>query len=364
VTANRVMRMLGSLDALEHFVSSSMFVPGYYPDIVELVRSANWLLHNFHSENVDIYNAVNYQHNRQNEGIKYEVIIDMNCLQYLLNIVKRTESSELSRIAAAYLTFFQISDIKLDPTYAIYEKVNYTDDRAEEAISNLEQFYGIDSHALDELAAYALGYEEQLHIQPIISDDPEKLQNSLLQYRRLTDWDSLYLCVLSITDIAMSASISRPKKLLSFINWCISEFRLSIAALIFASALFGQFPAKKMMKYKAKKSCVERQAALRNMTWDLYYVDRYMKSWVSKDEQTESLLLTADAGLKLTMELAVQCQLSGDFEPLRPHLAHELEAIDTAYSTRYSKKRAYKSEEWSHEYRERLIRKYEEKLLK
>ena len=340
-----------------------MLVPAYYPDIVELVRSANWLVHNFHGEDVDIYNAVNFQHNRKMEGIKYKVILDMNCLQYLLNLVKRKKSNELSRVAAAYLAFFQIADIQLDPTYAIYEKVNYTNDRAEEAISNLKQFRGIDNHSLDALAAYALGYKQQLNIKPIVSDDREQLQNSLLQYKRLTDWDSLYLSVLSITNIAVDTSISRPKKIITFVNWCISEFRFSLAALVYAAALFGRTPAKKMMKYKTKDPRLKRLSAFRNMTWDLYYVDRYMKSWVSKDEYTENFMLTADEGLKLTIQLAVECQLAGNLEPLRPHLVHELQTIDSAYSNRNSARRAYKSERWSHEYRDSLIEKYETKLL-
>ena len=340
-----------------------MFVPGYYPEIVQVVRSADWLVHNFRSENVDIYNAVNYQHNLQVEGIKYQVILDMNYLQYLLNMIKKPESNEFSRIAAAYLTFFQISDIQLDPTYAIYEKINYSGDRAEEAISNLEQFRGIDNHSLDELAAYALGYEQQLRIEPIVSEDREKLREALLQYRRLTDWDSLYLCILAIAAISVDTLIPRPRKLLTFIEWCITEFRFSLAALVYAAALFGQAPAKRMMKYKAKEQTQKKRSALKNMTWDLYYVDRYMKSWVSEDERTENLMLTADAGLKLTMQLAVECQHAEGLEPLRPHLTNELQGIEDAYANRNSVKRAYNSEEWSYDYRKSLITKYESKLL-
>ena len=132
---------------------------------------------------------------------------------------------------------------------------------------------------------------------------------------------------------------------------------------MYAAVLFGRSPAKKMMKYKANESHLKKQAAFRNMTWDLYYVDRYMKSWASKDEHTENLMLTADGGLKLTMQLAVECQLAGSLEPLRPHLAHELQAIDSAWSNRNSEKRAYNSDGWSREYRDSLIDKYEAKLL-
>lgn len=344
-------------------MSLSMAVPPYYFDIVEIVRSADWLVHNFEGEGLDIYNAFDYQYNRQLEGIQYQVILDVNCLQYLLNLTRREKSSELSRIAAAYLTFFQIADIELDPTYATYEKINYMDDRAEEAISNLEQFRGIDNHSLDELAAYALGYEQQLCIKPI-PDDRKDLKSQLLRYRRLTDWDSLYLSVLSIVDIAIEKSISRPKKMFAFVNWCISKFRFSLATFVYAAVLFGNYPAKKMMKYKARDSYSRKKAALRNMTWDLYYVDRYMKFWASKSEKnTERFMLTADSGLRLIMQLAVRCQLSGGLTPLRLHLADEVSAVEHAYVSRNSTNRAYKSEEWNSKYRENLIVEYEAKLL-
>ncbi|WP_138519130.1 hypothetical protein [Limnobacter alexandrii] len=344
-------------------MSSGLVVPPFYPDIVEVIRSANWLVHNFGGKDVDIYNAADYQHNLQVEGTKYKVIIDMNCLQYLLNLVKRPNSTEFSRVAAAYLTFFQIADIQLDPTCAIYEKINYFDDRAEEAISNLEQFRGIDNHPLDELAAYALGCEQQLHIKPIVSPDRDQLRNKLLQYRRLTDWDSLYLCILAITNIEIDSSVSQSKKVLKFINWCVSEFRFSLASLIFAAALFGRLPAKKMMKYKPGEARDRNVASLRNMAWDLYYVDWYMQSWVAKDGHTENLILTADAGLKLTIELAVACQLAGGLGPLEPHLVHELKPIEEAYSNRHLAKRAYKSKKWGVEYRASLIKEYESRLL-
>ncbi len=342
---------------------TAMLVPGYYPDIVEVIRSADWLVHNFGGKDVDIYNAADYQHNLQSEGVKYQVILDMNCLQYLLNITKRAQSNEVSRIAAAYLTFFRIADVQLDPTYAIYEKINYSGERADEAISNLEQFRGIDDHLLDELAAYALGFEQKLSVDPIVAPDRDDLRSKLLQYRRLTDWDSLYLCVLAITSVAIDASISRQRKLITFVNWCVSEFRFSLAALVYAAALFGRIPAKKMMKFKPAGSRANKLGALRNMTWDLYYVDRYMRSWVNKDPKVENLMLTADAGLKLTMELAVACQLADDLEPLRPHLADELHLIDQAYSGRHSVERVYNSQDWGAEYRDSLIKKYEATLL-
>ena len=103
-------------------MESFMAVPWYYPNIVEIVRSADWLVHNFRAENIDIYDAVSYQHNLQIEDVKYQVILDVNFLQYLLDMVKKPESNEFSRIAAAYLTFFQISGMELEPALAIYDR--------------------------------------------------------------------------------------------------------------------------------------------------------------------------------------------------------------------------------------------------
>ena len=342
---------------------SYMLLPDYYPDLVELIRSAGWLMHNFSAPDVDIYNAVDFQQNRQIEGVKYQVILDMNIMQYLLDVVRKPSSTKLSKIASAYLAFFQIADIQLDPTYATYEKISYCDDRADEAISNLEQFRGIDNYDLDGLAGYALGYAQQLKVAPKVSENREELKGRLLQYRRLTDWDSLYLCILSITNIAMDPSIPRSQKLCVFAEWCAREFRFSLPALVYAAVLFGRAPAKKMMKYKVSEKRQAKRSSLYNMTWDFYYFDRYMKSWVSKNESTEILLLTADGALRLTMQLAVKCQLAGGLDPLRFHVGDQIQEIDKIYACRNAAKRAYKSKEWNYNYREKLISEYEVKLL-
>lgn len=343
-------------------MNSSMFVPAYYDNIVEIIQPSNWLLHNFKSLNLDIYNPVDYQHNRQVEGINYQVVLDMNVLQYLLNVVKRDQSTEHSRIATAYLAFFQIADIQLDPTYAIYEKINYSGENADEAISNLEQFNGINNHSLDELAAYALGYEQKLRVAPMVSDDRAKLKAELLQYKRLNDWDSLYLCVLSITDIYLDTSISHSQKTIKFVEWCIRDFRFSVVALVYACAFFGQRPARKMMKFKLKESQKRKSAALNNMTWDLYYIDKYMKAWASKDTSLERLMLTADKGLALIMQLGIECQHSQGLEPLRSHIGSEVDCVNLAYKNRNSVSRAYQSKDWGYEYRANLISELETKL--
>ena len=345
-------------------MKSAMLLPDYYSDIVKILRSSDWLRHNFNCSSDEIFNAVNYQHNHQFEGIKYQVVLDMNILQYLLNIVKKSEPSIYSRTAAAYLTFFQISDIQLDPTYAIYEKICYSNDRADEAISNLEQIRGIDNHNQVELAEYALGYRKNLLVNPIKVDNRDSLKSDLLKYRRLTDWDSLYLCILSITNIHLSSSIPHSKKIIAFIEWSIREFRFSIAALVYASVLFGRTPESNMMKYKTNSSIKKQKSSFSNMTWDLYYLDRYMKTWCSENKNIETLILTADKALNLSIKLAVECQISEGIEPLRSHVGNNFDKLVFSYENRNSNDRAYNKPYWGYEYRDNLIKKLESKLLK
>lgn len=345
-------------------MQSHMLVPTYYQEVVEIIKSSDWLLDNFNATRDEIYNAVNYQHNLHIEGLQYTAILDVNVLQYLINIVKKTSSNPHSRIAAAYLVFFQIAEIQLDPSYAIYEKICYNNDLADEAITNLELFNGINNHRMDELAEYAFGDRQQLHINPIYSQNRQELKKQLIQYKRLTDWDSLYLCILSITKIHSTSSSHGPSKLLRFVEWSIGEFRFSIAALVYAASLFGKVPAKKMMKYKIQDDSKKKRAALFNMTWDLYYIDRYMKSWVSGSSCNENLMLTADKALRVCMQLAIDCQKQDCLEPLRTHIGDGFNQIELAYNSRNTEKRIYRSTSWNNAYRENLIKKYESEMLR
>ena len=110
-------------------------VPAYLDDIVERLSRRNWLVHSFNlSEEDDLYNPANYLHNSEFDGTKYILTIDLNIYQFLLNIVKKTIPKDSFRDAASLLVFCQVTNITIDPTFSVYEKVNYDRSNLREAI--------------------------------------------------------------------------------------------------------------------------------------------------------------------------------------------------------------------------------------
>ncbi len=231
-------------------------------------------MHNFNTNKKDeICNPSNYLHNAEFMGTKYTLILDLNIYQFLLNSVKKDCPKKNFRDAVALLVFCQITNIDIDPTFAVYEKVNYDHSNLDEALPDLELFNKINNSDMDELAKYALDFTDGFNVNTSVTMDYDHKRENLMRYKRLTDWDSLYLMILSIVDIKHDNSIPADKKLSAFLDWVICDFRKSLVATIYALVLFGKRPIKRMMKYKSSQDRNERRSALWNMTWDLIYYE-------------------------------------------------------------------------------------------
>ncbi|MCQ8104860.1 hypothetical protein NP590_12155 [Methylomonas sp. SURF-2] len=100
--------------------------PTYVAEVMEVIGDGNWFVHNFkvgvHSEAL---NLVGYLYNAEFDGSSYTACVDLNVFQFLVNSVKKNAPKYEYRMAIAYLAFFQIAGIEVDPTYAVYEKVNH-----------------------------------------------------------------------------------------------------------------------------------------------------------------------------------------------------------------------------------------------
>ena len=105
------------------------------------------------------------------------------------------------------MAFCHLSEIELDPTYAVYEKINYrTDDEAlKEILSDLELFHRINNTNNDSLISYALKKQNTIIPYEKYDLDYNRLKNELTKYRRLTEWDSLYLIVLFIIHTSLDS---------------------------------------------------------------------------------------------------------------------------------------------------------------
>lgn len=343
-----------------------MEVPDYFNEIVQRISSSKWLIHNFNiSKNDDLYNPANYQLNIDINNAKYTAHVDLNFFQYLINAAKKEQPNELFREAVAYLVFFQIAGIEVDPTYAIYEKINHKPERTSDAIADLEIFRGINNHDSETLAKYALGISNNIKAIQTIPLDREHLRQELNKYERLTDWDSLYLMILAITHVAFDKTVSKQDKLQTYIKWCIKYFQFSLAASVYAIVLFSNSPLHAMMKFKLNMNSEERKKSLQNMTWDLYYMHRFFRLWVEKAAGHEYFLVSRDRAFFSILGLAVEVQKNSNWNALDIFLGDSKNAISDLLKNPNDQniERIFRSEKWTPEHRKKLIRDFEARLL-
>lgn len=338
--------------------------PSYFDEIVEKLVRRDWLVHNFNDVNSsDIYNFANYVHSKQLNDVTYTIFLDLNIYQYIINAYKKDKPKDEFRDAMALVAFCQLSQIELDPTYAVYEKLNYRTDTEslDEVISDLEIFNKINNINNDSIITYIFGVSDTVIPNNRYPINKAELGRNLTKYKRLTEWDSLYLIVLFIIYTSLSKHLSRLDKLKNVVEWMIQEFRLSLVCVTFASIFFGDKPLKKMMKYKSSLNAEAKRRNAFNMTWDLYNLNRYFREWTERDNKNESMFASGDKAFNEILRNSITVQQTGNlscFEQFLPSgIINYLNQITSQPDMHFE--RAYMSDIWSPDYREQLIKKYE-----
>jgi hypothetical protein len=287
--------------------------PSYLDNIIERLTDRDWLVHNFDNvDDSDIYNFADYLYNKQAKGITYTIYLDLNIYQFILNAFKKSKPKQEFRDAIALVAFCQFAEIELDPTYAVYEKINYRkDDQVlNETVSDLELFHRINNINNSSLIEFALGDIDT--VVPIASYaiNSNVTRSNLTKYRRLREWDSLYLIVVYVIYISQLPNLSKLDKLTKVVEWMIVEFRLSLVGITFAAIYFSDKPMKRMMKYKTSdKSCAKQRSAF-NMTWDLYNLDRYFRMWTERTPEQEGIFASGDKVFNAVLRKSIKVQKS------------------------------------------------------
>ncbi len=331
-----------------------------------MLLERNWLVHNFNLEHEEnLYDPTGYLYNTEIHKFNYNLIVDLNIYQYLLNIAKKQSPHANYRAAASLLVFCQITDIDIDPTFAVYEKFNYDNRNLAEALIDLELFHNINNGETENLAKYALGYSDSISIAMTHKLDHEITKKELTKYKKLSEWESLYLMVLSIINIYNDHTIPRREKHKAFCDWMIYEFRRSLVAFIYSLVFFGSRPIKKMMKYKISQTPEEKRKAANNMTWDLYIMTQFFQKWIKKQGNEELLYASDDSAFCALLRHAIQVQLKGSLDPVKNFMNQsEIESSQRLLDeTLNIPGRAYQSKQWGFNYRSELIRKYEQKIF-
>lgn len=340
-------------------------VPSYFSEVEHRLKTADWLVHNFRVEGANgAYNPANYLYNSYLDDVEYRASVDLNIFEYTVNCIKKEYSDEAHRDACAMLIFCRISEIGIEPSLAIYERINYGNGSLDEALHDLALFYALDNADLDWLADYMLGNSTCLSTVEPFEIDKDHLAERLTRHRRLGEWDSIYVLVLALVQIYYDPSIEPTHRMAHYINWMIRNFRLSQSCLVFAARFFGHTPLGGMMKFKPRSSPCKKLAQLRNMTWDLFQINHYFRNWTDPEKQWEELLFTQDRALRESLRLAIRLQYLDDLDPLlnllRPREIPECKELLQTYSSRSD--RVYGTGDWSPDHRASLIEKLETEL--
>ena len=339
-------------------------IPAETPMIIEKLLSRDWLIHNYNfQDNSELYQPANFLHNKLVEGIKYYIILDTNIYQFILNSHKK-RPSKTRRDIIALLAFCQFCGIEIEPNLAVYEKINYNREKASETIDDLILFYRINNSDNQSLLDYALGKTDSYILGSHLDLDKQDLKAQLTKYDRLTEWDSMYLIMLAI--ISISRKRIKPKeKLIKFKKWMLKEFRQSLIGFVYAAIFFSQKPLKRMMKFKFEDLSQSRKQQIFNMTWDLYIMNSFFRKWTAKDHTTEYLYASDDKAFRGLLRLAIEIQLKNNLEPLKSKVStKDYDNIMVADKLEVTKnERIFKSNQWTFEYRAKMIKQYENELL-
>ncbi len=342
-----------------------MFLPEYIQEIIEVLKQKNWIIHYFKISDDEIYSIHDYVYNHEINNVKYELLIDRNIFQFLVNSVRKDKIKPIYREAVALIVFCQLARIQIDPTMAVYEKINYKDERANEAIDELRIFRNLDNTDNEILANFALDHIDKIDISTNVSFDENKLKSRLTKYERLLEWDSIYLLILGMVNIYLEKGIPRKQKFKEFYKWSFEKFRRSFGVVLYASFLFSKTPTKSMVKYKSNSSRQDKKQQLKNMTWDLFIMNHFMRAWQKKSEHQEILFASDDFVLKTMMKVGISIEAKMSIEGIQSFIDPEdyviisetIEQIDNESS------RVYQTENWTYDYRDELIEEFENKLL-
>lgn len=341
--------------------------PAYVADVLDVIGDGGWLVQNFNVKSHDeALNPASYLYNSRFGESAYTACVDLNVFQFMVNSVKKNSPHPLYRAAIAYLAFCQVAEIEVDPTYAVYEKVNHQAERAREGVDDLAIFHRLNNMPTEELALYAAGESDVLNLDNSLdSVEVGHIESELTRYTRLKEWPSLYAIILAIVDIEIDSHIPARKKLGIFIEWSFRVFRNSLPGFVFAVSVFGHHRLGRAMKFDRSQPVSARKSALQNMTWDLYYMQQYFQRWVDRSPGTETMFLTNDGAFGQILGLSIEVQKKGSLDPLERYI-NKFDQQMFAYMVdpdTYPHERAYKSDAWGVEYRGKVISELEGKLL-
>lgn len=337
----------------------------YLGNVIQSVKKSNWLITSYEVDIDSLYDPSNYLFNINVEGYQYILVPDRNIFSYMISSATTDKSSEYYRQAIGLILFCQESEIQIEPNLSIYEYINYDITKIESALNEIEIFHSLNNYNEKPIYDYFLGNINQIPIKGgAMKRNRESLREELKENLWLKEWKSLYLMILKLVEISLK-NLTKEEKLKQLLMWLHREFRISHVAIFFSLYLFSSKRLGSMIKYKTNMSKEEKILALRNMTWDLYYMNSYFRQWQNKAERQEYLFASNDNVVREILQSAIRAAKSENWDFLKNILTQSefLSFNEIFIFLKENKDRKYQSSEWSEECREGLIKEVELKLL-
>lgn len=336
-------------------------IPGEIDPIIERLIARDWLITAFPVEGEELYNPAEFFKGTLQNNINYKVYLDLNILTYILDSIRLKPNND-RRDAIALVVFCQFCEINFEPELAICEKINYSKLFPDNIINEINLFRKIDNSDSKLLCKYALGKANSYTLSSHESiEDQTQLKQRLCEHDKLNELNSMYLLILKLVALDKENK-SNNERLYEFISWMHSVFRDSLVATIFTLYLFSSKRIKNMLKYKSTASKEEKINQLKNMTWDLYFMNHFIRKWVNKNETDEILFASNDKVLRTVLKTAIKVNIHGSMDYLG-EIYPEWKIFSKIKDDLKDKERTYLSEKWSPEYRDELIKEYERILL-
>jgi len=268
--------------------------------IEDMVSESGWLMTTFNFLGEKQFSLPTYIFN---EDIEFRVLLDRNFTSELitiLNIARKDNGEKLTneqKIVAAHQAFFQLANITSEPNIAYYEYSDRNDYRS--VIEELRLFRTADNLHVQHWTNLALGRKVMLSpsdLEPIQGTPFIKSEVN----KKLKNFEANYMIIKKAIALKQK-NLPKHEVMLALLQWLHEEFLFTGPSVLFIN--YYLCPNKPGLKKMIKDFNL---SGLRNATWDLTFLQEYVKKIKNEINQINNerwLACTNDNAIKKVLPL-------------------------------------------------------------
>ena len=338
-------------------------LPNDFVEIIDQLIAEDWLFSYFPISREEHYNPANYLLAKEISGTQYKIVLDRNIFRFIISSATSNSPTTKNRSAISLVSFCQAAEIQFEPNLAIYERYLPYKNDIDFSLNELRLFHAIDNAPADELIDFAVSRTNKLYINQENSPSYEDVKEKIQRYDWLANWRSLYLIVLKAVLIDFTL-LSSTEKVDALSKWVLRQFRLSLPCMVFCIFLYSSVRMRKMNKVKKNASIDQKLRQLYNMTWDLFFIDKFLHYLLEQSKEYEVIVATDDKATKKVLNAVLHIQRNEDFNALKDFLPQRDHCLISTFleNSNTISNRVYGTNDWNFNHRESLISELENEL--